>query len=107
MSVYYDRRFQLDLDGATFIAETEGRQFRITFNILHDFGGYVSYADISIYGLSRDTETKAFKKGQDVYLKAGYADSIDYIFKGQLTNLFREKKGADKIHSLNLYWWVS
>lgn len=97
MSNYYDRRFQVDLDGVTLIEETSGQQFRVVFNILHDFGGFVSYADISIYGLSRETEAKAFKKGQTIDFKAGYADSIDYIFRGDVINLFREKKGADKL----------
>ena len=96
MSEYYDRRFQLDLDGVTLIEETSGRQFRVVFNILHDFGGYVSYADISIFGISRGTEAKAFKRGQEIDFKAGYADSIDYIFRGEVVNLFREKRGADR-----------
>lgn len=100
MSNYYDRRFQVDLDGVTLIEQTSGVQFRVVFNILHDFGGFVSYADISIYGLSRDTEAKAFKKGQTIDLKAGYADSIDYIFRGDVVNIFREKKGADKLTRL-------
>lgn len=97
MSNYFDRRFQLDLDGKTLIEQTSGRQFRVVFNILHDFGGYVSYADISIYGISRDTEKKAFKKGQSIDFKAGYADSIDYIFRGEVVNLFREKRGSDRL----------
>lgn len=97
MSEYYDRRFQLDLDEKVLIEETAGRQFRIVFNILHDFGAFVSYADISIYGISRDTEGKAFKRGQKVDLKAGYADSLDYIFRGDVVNIFREKRGADRL----------
>jgi hypothetical protein len=97
MGEYYDRRFQLDLDEKPLILETGGRQFRVVFNILHDFGGFISYADISIYGISRGTEGKAFKRGQKIDFKAGYADSLDYIFRGEVVNLFREKRGADRL----------
>jgi hypothetical protein len=100
MSEYYNRRFSLELDEKELIAESSGRQFRITFNVLIDFGGYNSYADISIYGLSRDTEAKAFKRGQRVALRCGYENSVDFIFQGDLVNIFREKRGADKITRL-------
>lgn len=100
MSSYYDRRFSLELDEIPFIAETGGRQFRVSFTILVDFGGYTSYADIRVYGLSRDTEDKVFKIGQKVAFRCGYADNIDYIFKGDLVNLLHEKQGPDRITRL-------
>jgi len=100
MSDYYDRRFQIDLDGNTFIEETGGRQFRVVFTVLSDFGGYVSYAEISIYGLSTDTEKKAFRQGQKIDFKAGYKSSIDYIFRGEITNILKSKQGPDRVTKL-------
>ena len=100
MSEYYDRRFSVEVDGKAFIEESGGRQFRVSFNILHDYGGFTSYADIRIYGLSRTTEAEVFKIGQNIAFRCGYANSTDYIFKGDLVNLLREKRGADRITRL-------
>lgn len=100
MAEYYDRRYSLEVDDKPFIVESSGYQFRVTFNILHDYGGYTSYADIQIYGLSRATEAKVFKEGQVIAFRAGYADTGDYIFKGELINLLRDKQGADRITRL-------
>ena len=93
MPSFYNRVFELfvsDRDNP-FIAETTGRQFRVVFNVLLDFGGFNTYAEIIIYGLSRSTEAKILKKHEYVALRAGYEDSIDYIFKGEIVNLIREK----------------
>lgn len=93
MPSFYNRVFELfvsDRDNP-FIAATSGRQFRIVFNVLLDGGGFNTYAEIIIYGLSRSTEAKILKKYEYVALRAGYEDSIDYIFKGEIVNLIREK----------------
>jgi len=93
MPSFYNRVFELfvsDRDNP-FIAETTERQFRVVFNVLLDFGGFNTYAEIIIYGLSRSTEAKILKKHEYIALRAGYEDSIDYIFKGEIVNLVREK----------------
>lgn len=97
MSKFYDRRWEVLINDETFISEMAGRQFKMTFNIIVDFGGYVSYADISIYNLSQDTIGRVFKRGASVGLRAGYMDSIDYIFKGRINNILRERIGPDTI----------
>ncbi|AFC22736.1 hypothetical protein VchM-138_0057 [Vibrio phage vB_VchM-138] len=97
MSKFYDRRWELLLNDVTFISETAGRQFKMTFNVIVDFGGYVSYADIAIYNLSQDTIGKLFKRNTSVGLRAGYVESIDYIFKGRINNILRERVGPDTI----------
>lgn len=100
MSRFYSRVWELLIDDKTFIAATEGRQFRVTFDVLIDFGGSISYANIGIYNLSSDTSAKAFKKGSTVGLRAGYTDTVDFIFKGRITNIFRERVGSDTITRL-------
>lgn len=100
MSSYNKRRWSLTVDGEELIEQTDGRQFKCTFTILHDFGGFTSYADISIYNLSTDTANKAFKRGKTLSFKAGYEDSIDKIFSGTLRNIIRERRGPDTITRL-------
>jgi hypothetical protein len=85
------------LNNNTFIEETAGRQFRIVFEVLIDFNGYHSYADIAIYNLRESTRQNIVKKGAIIGLRAGYADSIDFIFNGQIRNVFSERTGPDTI----------
>lgn len=91
------RVFEVSVDDNVLIETSIGRQFRIVFDITIDFGGSVSYADISIYNITNDTAQKAFKKGSQIGLRAGYVDNIDFIFKGEIINIFRERDGASII----------
>lgn len=102
MSDFYNRQFELYITDKDkpFIEATNDRQFKMVFSILIDFGGANSYADITIYNLSKDTEGKVFKKGEYVGFRAGYETTIDYIFKGEIVNIIREKIGSDKITRL-------
>ena len=88
------RLFEILVDDQTIIEPSTGRQFRVVFDITLDFGGAASYADISIYNITNDTAQKAFKKGSIIGFKAGYVDNIDFIFKGSIVNIFREREGA-------------
>jgi hypothetical protein len=97
MSSFYSRVWELTINDKPFIAATEERQFRIVFDVLIDFGGSISYADIAIYNLSIETANIAFKKGAFVGLRAGYVDNIDSIFKGRIVNIFYERSGPDTI----------
>lgn len=102
MSNFYHRQFELFISNRDipFIAATNERQFKLTFSILLDWGGFNSYADIAIYNLSKDTEGQVFKKGEYVGFRAGYEDTIDYIFKGEIVNIIREKLGSNTITRL-------
>lgn len=102
MSNFYRRQFELYISDRDkpFIEATNDRQFKVVFNVLLDFGGFNSYADIAIYNLSKSTEAKVFKKYEYSALKAGYQDNIDYIFKGQIVNIIREKQGPNRITRL-------
>jgi hypothetical protein len=99
MSDYYGRQFELFVSdrNTPLIAATNDRQFKITFEVLLDFGGYNTYADIAIYNVSRSTESKIFKKYEYVALRAGYESNIDYVFKGNIINILRERQGPNTV----------
>lgn len=102
MADYYRRLFELKVGGTmdrpeVMIQTTHDRQFKIQFGVRVSAGNFHSYADIAIWNLSRETESKIFKRGSLVALRAGYPHNIDLIFKGQLVNLFRERQGPDRI----------
>ena len=97
MTDFYNRRWEITLNDETFIEATDGQQFKMDFTIIIDFGGFVSYADIAIYNLSQDTISKVLKKGVKIGFKAGYVDTIDFIFKGTINNVLKERVGPDVI----------
>ncbi len=102
MSELYGRRYEIYIGDTErpFIEQTGGRQFQMQAEITVDFGSYNSYADISIYNLSRDTENRISKRGERVIVSAGYHDSIGTLFTGDIVNIFREKSGTSKITRL-------
>lgn len=91
------RLFEILLNNETLISETDGRQFRVTFNVLVDFGGFNSYMDLAIYNLSESTEAKLRKRGVPIALRAGYTDTNDFIFIGKIQNSFKERNGPDRV----------
>jgi len=95
MSEIFGRVFSIELDEEPFIEVTEDRQFRVTFEIFIDAQGQNCTGDIAIYNLSNDTAAKAFARGKTIVLRAGYTDTIDIIFKGQIVNILRERTGPD------------
>ncbi len=100
MSSYNNRRWEILIDNQQFIAPTAGRQFKAAFEIIHDFGGSISYCDLAIYNLNSDTSNTAFKRGSSITFRAGYAESIDSIFVGTIKNVLRERRGPDTITRL-------
>ena len=100
MGEYNKRRWSVEIDGEVLIPEMAERQFKATFQILHDFGGFTSYADIAIYNLSKDTINKALKRGKNIIFKAGYDGSVDTIFSGTVRNVFPERVGPNTITRL-------
>lgn len=100
MSSYTKRQFELFINESVLIAATNGRQFKCVFEIIHDFGGSTSYADIAIYNLKASTANKANLKGKSVSFRAGYEDSIDNIFVGTVKNVLYERQGPSTITRL-------
>lgn len=97
MSRFYGRLWELYVDDELFIENTDGQQFKFTFEIVLDYGANRSYADMAIYNLSSDTINKIFKKDSTIALRAGYGDTIDFIFKGAIRNVFKERNGPDTL----------
>lgn len=91
------RVFEVLLNDQSFIAQTTGRQFRVTFNVLIDYGGFNTYCDIRFYNLAQTTAAKAFARDTTIGLRAGYDNTIDYIFRGAIRNVFKERNGPDVI----------
>lgn len=88
------RRFEIIVNDETVIEETDGNQFHIRFDVTIDAMGHISYCDLVISNLSDATINKFFKTGAVLGLRAGYADTIDYIFRGRIKNVFKEREGA-------------
>lgn len=90
------RAWSVDINGESYISLQSGTtQFRIQFNVDVSPGSSVSYADIRIYNLSKDS---GIANGASIILKAGYTDNIDAIFTGIVTNVLREREpGAPEI----------
>ncbi len=90
-------------------------QRRVVFNILQDFGGSISYADIKIYGLSDSTVYKYLRAGSAVQFVVGYQttpiddsgnnektiNNFSDIFTGRIKNSF--KSGLPPETYLQLY----
>ena len=100
MSRFNKRRWSISLDDGAFIDVTDGQEFKATFEVLHDFGGFTSYADIAIYNLSQYTANRTLKRGVKVTLVAGYIDNADMIFVGTIQNVLRERNGPDTVTRL-------
>lgn len=90
------RAWSVDINGAPYISLQSGStQFRIQFNVDVSPGSSVSYADIRLYNLSKES---GITNGASIILKAGYTDNIDAIFTGTVTNILREREpGAPEI----------
>lgn len=97
MTNYYGRRLEITIDRNVFIAETSGTPFKVSFNILVDFGGYNSYCDIKIYNLKDGSLGELLKKGNIISIKAGYSDATGYIFTGKINNTFKSRNGPDRV----------
>lgn len=94
------RQYSLTLgegDNSTLIEASDYRTLRIMFDVQHEWGGNRSMANIAVYGFSRATEGRIFKKYDKIELSAGYADSLGLIFSGDIKNVVKERNGPDRI----------
>ncbi|MDQ0435620.1 baseplate hub protein [Pantoea agglomerans] len=96
VSHFPKRWWKLDIDGKEFISGTplNGQDFRITADIDVQPGNSVSFADIRIYGLRKDTSVI---RDKSIKLRAGFDDSHGLIFDGVIVNCFREKDGPSVV----------
>ena len=83
--------------GSVAIDSGSDHMLRLTFDIIHEWGGNRSMANIAIYGMSRKTEGKIFKEYDEISLSAGYESSHGMLFNGQIKNVVKERNGPDRI----------
>ncbi|MNF58297.1 hypothetical protein D3C84_398490 [compost metagenome] len=84
------RAWSVDINGAPYIGLQSGStQFRCQFNIDVSPQSAVSFADIRLYNLSKES---GITQGSSIIFKAGYTDNIGAIFTGSVTNILRERE---------------
>lgn len=111
MSRIYERRYQLQLGNSAEYLDIEmkgnvynsGNALRISFLVQHEMGGYVSYAEISIYNMTRDHEDSIFDKWRSVTLQAGYESAFGVIFKGEIINVQRIPVGNSGTRGIKIF----
>ena len=91
------RKFSLKIDGKDFIVHNEYRQFRVTFFSRMRYTDRLSFLDLAIYNLSRDT---AIDQGAEIEFSAGYEEEFDRIFKGKIVTVLKERDGANIVTRL-------
>lgn len=90
-----DRRlWSVEINGQTFISESDKYQFRTVFDVSISPGDSLSFADIRLYNLSKST---TIEQKSAIKLRAGYTNQVDTIFTGYVTNTFRERDGASTV----------
>lgn len=81
--------WSIDIDGKPFIERQSGtRQFRCAFDVDIYPGDVQSYADIRVYNLAKTT---VVSQSSTIILRAGSDERSDVIFRGTVTNTFRER----------------
>lgn len=80
-----------------------GHALRVTFLVQHEIGGYISYAEISVYNLTAENEDAIFSKYRTVTLQAGFKELFGTVFKGELVNVQRIPGGATGTRGIKLF----
>lgn len=90
-----DRRlYNVIINGETYISESDTYQFRVVFDIDINPGETLAFGDFRIYNLAK---TSTVDVGSSIEFRAGYTNQVDTIFKGYITNTFRERDGASTV----------
>lgn len=90
-----DRRlWSMYIDGQPYISESDAYQFRVVFDIDIRPGETLVFADIRVYNLSKKSTVK---QQSTIEFRAGRTNRVDTIFKGYVTNTFRERDGASVV----------
>lgn len=92
MSQYYDRRYEILVDGKPFISATDGPMFRCAFDVSINPSDTNSTADIRIYNLNDNSTGKVLKRQRTITLRAGYVEPLTLFSPGRLSTLFRSGK---------------
>lgn len=74
-----------------------GEPARIQFRVVQGMDGYVARAQVSVYGLSRETRQKAYERFETLTLTAGFRDNYGQIFSGHIYNAEIMRDGPENI----------
>ncbi len=88
------RLYSVIINGETYISESDAYQFRVVFDIDINPGETLAFGDFRIYNLAKASTVNA---GSSIEFRAGYTNQVDTIFKGYVTNTFRERDGASTV----------
>lgn len=111
MAKIFGRRYQLQIgDKAEYLdiqlrddAYNLGKSLRINFLIQHEIGGHVSYAEISVFNLNRQSQDAVFRKYTSIVLQAGYKEMFGPIFKGEIMNVQLIPGGSDGTRGVKIF----
>lgn len=88
------RLWSVLINGDVYISESDMYQFRVVFDIDINPGETLAFGDFRIYNLAKASTVEA---GSSIEFRAGYTNQVDTIFKGYVTNTFRERDGASTV----------
>lgn len=88
----YLRKWEVNINGEPFVQSNQGANFRVVFDIHVSPQNTQSFADIRIYNLSKESN---IPQNASIQFIAGFENNADTIFVGSITNVFREREGAD------------
>lgn len=91
------RLWSMDIHGVPFISQSDGQQFRVTFDVTVTPADTLSFADIRLYNLAKTT---AITQGTAIIFRAGFTNAVDTIFSGYVTNVYREREGPSVVTRL-------
>lgn len=115
MALLYDRVYRLEVgnEGETLTvdggigqrdglygevaATPSGEPARIQFRVIQGTSGYVTRAQVAVYGLSRETRKKAYERYTRLTLTAGFRDNYGQIFSGEIYNAEIMRDGPENI----------
>lgn len=99
MSQIFRRVYKLTIGNGNEAIVIDGFQqnpLQVKFFVDQTPNGRVSYADIKIYGLSRETIKRVREQYTDVHLVAGYADHFGTVFLGHLIRSTNLREGPNQ-----------
>ncbi len=88
------RLYSVIINGEEFINESDSYQFRTVFDIDINPGDTLVFGDFRFYNLAK---ASTVNQNSSFAFRAGYTNRIDTIFKGYVTNTFRERDGASTV----------
>lgn len=104
---HFNRQYKIYMGGELIIDGAQENAPQVTFTVENIFGGGVSYAEITISNLGRESRKKLLtrserKKYEDIDLWVGYEGGVSSIFSGVIRNAFKNTPDA-KAQNVTLF----